>query len=95
MEAHESTSKLLESILPRSHDDDIAEKGFYSTNHNQLVRKFIPMFQAMEILDAKAAVDKEWKKLETIKAWPMAKMKSKKDVILEAQREKKKVHLLH
>ena len=35
MEAHESTSKLLESILPRSHEDDIAEKGFYSTNHNQ------------------------------------------------------------
>ena len=50
------------------------------------------MLQAMTIMDAKAAVDKEWKKLETTKAWPLDKMKSKKDVFLEAQREKKKVH---
>ena len=27
------------------------------------------MLQAMKIPDAKAAVDKEWKKLETIPAW--------------------------
>ena len=37
--------------------------------HNNLVHKFIPMPQAMKILDAKAAVDKEWKKLEAIPAW--------------------------
>ena len=40
--------------------------------------------QAMKIPDAKAAVGKEWKKLETIPAWQMDKMKSKKE-------EKKKV----
>ena len=30
--------------------------------------KFIPLLQAMKIPDAKAAADKEWKKLETIPA---------------------------
>ena len=46
----------------------------------------------MKILDAKAEVDKEWKKLKTIPAWRLEKVKSKKEVILEAQRDKKKVH---
>ena len=57
-----------------------------------LVHKFIPMPQAMKILDAKAAVDKEWKKLETIPARQLETVKSKTEVILEAQRDKKKVH---
>ena len=47
----------------------------------------------MKIPDAKAAVDKEWKKLETIPAWQLKKVKSKKDVIKEAQNNNKKVHL--
>ena len=51
------------------------------------------MPQPMKIPEAKAAVYKEWKKLETIPAWQVDKMKSKKDVVLEAQRERgKKVH---
>ena len=37
----------------------------------------------MKISDAKAAVYKEWQKVETIPAWQVDKMKSKKDVILE------------
>ena len=37
----------------------------------------------------KAAVDREWKKLETIPAWQLEKVKRKKEVILEAQRDKK------
>ena len=38
--------------------------------------------------DAKAAVDKEWwKKLETIPAWNLDKVKSKKEVVLGAQRD--------
>ena len=40
----------------------------------------------------KPAVDKECEKPEKLPAWQLNKMKSKKDVILEAQREKKKVH---
>ena len=60
--------------------------------HYNLVHKFIPVPQAMTIPDAKAAMDKEWKKLETIPAWQLDKVKSKKEVILEAQRDKEKVH---
>ena len=60
--------------------------------HYNLVHKFIPMHQAMKIRDAKATVDKEWKKLQTIPAWQLEKVKNKKEVILEAQRENKKVH---
>ena len=37
-------------------------------NHYNLVHKFIPIPQAMKIPDAEAAVDKDWKKLETIPA---------------------------
>ena len=46
----------------------------------------------MKISDAKAVVGKEWKKLETIPAWQLDKAKSNKEVILEAQRDKMKVH---
>ena len=46
----------------------------------------------MQIPDAKAAVDKEWKKLETIPAWQLEKVKSKKEVVFEARRDEKKVH---
>ena len=42
--------------------------------------------------DAKAAVDKTWKKLETIPAWDVRKVKSKKEVIKEAQNNNNKVH---
>ena len=60
--------------------------------HNNLVHKFMPLPQAMKIPDAKAAADKEWEKLETIAAWQLDEVKSKKEVILEAHRDKNKVH---
>ena len=86
VEAHESTRKHLDSPLPKIHEDH------NSMSHCNLVHKFIPMAQGMKIRDAKAAVDREWKKLETTPAWQLDKMKSKKVVILEAQRDKNKVH---
>ena len=67
MEAHESTRKGVEPIPLRNHEDHIVESGFNSTNFD-LVHKFIPMPKAMKIPDAKAAVDKEWKKLEKLPA---------------------------
>ena len=39
-----------------------------SPQHFNLVHKFIPMPQAMKIPAAKAAVDKEWRKMENISA---------------------------
>ena len=45
--------------------------------------------------DAKAAVDKEWKKLETIPVWQVDNVQSKKEVILAAQWDKKKSPFCH
>ena len=46
--------------------------------HLFFVRKFVPMPQVMEVPDAKAAVDKELKKLETIPAWDVKKSRAKR-----------------
>ena len=43
----------------------------------------------MKFPDARAAVDKEWKKLETVPAWDLGKVRSEKEVIPETQRDKK------
>ena len=71
--------------IPQNHEDHIAGKGENSLQHCNLVHKFIPMPQAMKIPAAKAAVDKEWEKLEKISAWNLTKVKSKKSVIDEAR----------
>ena len=72
VEAHKSTRKGLESALPRNHHEDrIAEKGFDSMNHCNLVYKVSLMPQAMKIPDANAVLDKEWEKLETLPAWQL------------------------
>ena len=62
-EAHESTRQRIESVTKRMHVEHIAVKGQNSILHYNLVHKFIPMPQAMNIPEAKAAVDKEWKNL--------------------------------
>ena len=59
---------------------------------NNVVRKFIPMPQAMKILDAKAAVEKEKEKLEKIPAWQLTKVRNKKEEIDEARNKGRKVH---
>ena len=53
---------------------------------------FILMPQAMKIPAPKAAVDKEWEKMEKISAWNLTKIKSKKQVIDEARTTGTKVH---
>ena len=50
------------------------------------------MPQDMKIPAAKAAADKEWKKLEKIPAWNLTKVRSKKEVIHEARTKGAKVH---
>ena len=77
---------------PPNHEDHIAGKGENSLQHYNLVHKFIPMPQAMKIPAAKAAVDKEWEKLEKISAWNLTKVKSKKQVIDEARTSGATVH---
>ena len=67
-EADESTRLRMEESLPTHHEDHIAGKGDNSLQHHNLVHKFIPMPQTMKIPAAKAAVDKEWEKLEKFSA---------------------------
>ena len=61
LEADESTRLRMGNSIPTHHEDHIAGKGDNSLQHYNLVHKFIPMFQAMIIPAAKAAVDKEGK----------------------------------
>ena len=68
LEADESTRMRIGNSIPHHHEDHIAGKGENSLQHYNLVHKFIPMPQAMKIPAAKAAVDKEWEKLEKISA---------------------------
>ena len=78
LEASESTRLRMEESLPNYHEDHTAGKGNNSLQHYSLVHNFIPMPQAMKIPAAKAAVDKEWEKLEKIPAWDLTKVRSKK-----------------
>ena len=79
LEASESTRVRMEASLPKYHEDHIAGKGDNSLQHYYLVHKLMPMSQAMKILAAKAAVDKECEKLDKISAWNLTKVRSKKD----------------
>ena len=91
VEADESMRKRMDGSLDKNHEDHIAAKGMNSLSHNNLVRKFIPMPQAMKIPDAKAAVEKEWDELEKIPAWQLAEVRNKNEVIAEARNEGKTV----
>ena len=56
--------------------------------HNNLVHKFVLMPQAMKTPDAKSSSGHGME-------WQLDKVKSKKEVILEAKRDKQKSTLLH
>ena len=92
LEASESTRLRMGESLPNHHEDHIAGKGDNSLQHYNLIHKFIPMPQALKIPAGKAAVDKEWEKLEKIPAWDLTKVRSKKEVIDEARTKGAKVH---
>ena len=70
--------------MPTHNEDHLAGNGDKSQQHYNLVHKFILMPQAKKIPAAKAAVDKEWEKLEKFSAWNLTKVRSKKEVIDEA-----------
>ena len=92
LEVNESTRMRMGNSIPSKHEDHIAGKGENSLQHYNLVHKFIPMPQAMKIPAAKAAVEKEWEKLEKFSAWNLTKVKSKKQVIEEARTSGGTVH---
>ena len=91
--ASEPTRLRMGESLPNHHEDHIAGKGDNSLQHYNLEHKFIPMPQVMKIPAAKAAVDKEWEKLEKIPAWNLTNVRRKKEVIDEARTKGAKVHV--
>ena len=92
VDADESTRPRLEGAGHKPHQDDITAKGTNSITHYSLVHKFTLMPQALQIPDAKAAVEKEWEKLEKNPAWDVTKVRSKKEVIDEARTKGAEVH---
>ena len=92
LEASESTRMRMEESLPNYHEDHIAGRGDNPLQHYNVAHKFIPMPQAMKIPAAKAAVDREWEKLEKIPAWDVTKVKNKSEVIVEARTKGVKVN---
>ena len=52
------------------------------------------MLPAMKIPAAKAAVDKEWDRLEKIPAWDLTKVRNKSEVIDEARTKGVKAHFV-
>ena len=90
VKARECARKRLERTPSKDHEDHTAEKGFNSLSHTDPARKFVPMHQAMKIPDAKAAVDKEWEKLEKSPSWQMTEVKNKKKEVTWKHKERKK-----
>ena len=75
MEAHEFSRPRMESVKKKNHEHQIAGKTQNSMLRYNLVHNCMPVPQVMKIPDAKAAFDKEWKKLEMIPAWQLEKNK--------------------
>ena len=65
---NESTSQRVEPSQPKNHENHIEGNGNNSMHLN--IRRW-------KLPDAKAAVDKEWKKLETIPAWQLGRQEQK------------------
>ena len=61
-------------------------------SHYNLLHKFIRMLQTLKIPDAKAAVDKDWEELEKLLPMQKTNVRSKKEVMQEAQKEGRTVH---
>ena len=92
LEADESTRMRMGNSIPNHHQDHIAGKEENSEPHYNLVHKFTPMPHAVKIPVAKAAVDKEWEKLEKFSAWNLTKVRGEKEVIDEARMSGATVH---
>ena len=60
----------------RAHQDHIGDSGA-SEHHFGLVHKPLPLPKAMQIEEARLALEREWVKLETKVAWDVTKVKSK------------------
>ena len=91
IEAHESVRKRIKETQHKDHGDHMAETGFNSLSHHNLVQEPVPILHAIKIPDGNAAVDRECEKLKDLPAWRETKVKSKREVF-EAQKGGRTVH---
>ena len=92
LEASESTRLRMGESLPNHNAEHFAGKGDNSLQHYNLVHKIYSNASSSEDTAAKAAVDKEWEKLEKIPAWNLTKVWNKSEVIGDAGTKGAKVH---
>ena len=76
----------------RKHQDHIADPGHANENFLAMVHKPVPLPKAMRIPEAKAAVTKEWDKLEKIPAWHVNAVQPRADVEARAKRNRTVCH---
>ena len=76
----------------RPHQDHIADAGYSSTEYQAMVHTPICIKEALRIPDARAALEKEWKKLEDLGAWNYNTVKPRAEVEDRAYREGKTIH---
>ena len=78
LEADETKKLRTEGIEPRIHEDHM--QGLV-TVHCTITIWYTNLASSDEILAAKDAADKEWRELENVSAWNLAKVRNKSVVI--------------
>ena len=92
LEDSESTRLRIGESLSNHHEDHIAGKGDNSLQHCQFGTQIYSYAPSQKNPAAKAAVDKEWEKLEKIPSWNLTKVRSKKEVIDDTRTKGARVH---
>ena len=87
--------KTLESSKPKDHEDQIAVKGCNSMTHYNLVHKFIPLLQAMKILDAKSSSGPEMEETWDDSSLAVRERQTQGGYSGSTKRQRRKSTLLH
>ena len=86
----------MESSVPKKHKDLVAGRGFYFDDPLKFDSQIYSYATCDENVGCKkGAVDKEWKKLDTIPAWQLEKVTSKKEAVLCNRTPSHRVFLAH
>ena len=73
------------SDAKRARAEHVSPKGYISDEFFNLVHTHVPIPRALKMSDAKAALEKEWKKLEDRKAWDVTKVRPRAEVEAESK----------
>ena len=92
IKALESQRCILLKERNHSHEDHVGDREFCSWHHFNMAHALVLVSEAIKILTAKTAADRQWNKLQKLPAWSTSKDKSEQDVINEAKVNNRKVH---